>query len=133
MPFSENHAVQIKNAEAEAWTKAFRDKYKFDFYAAGFRTIFEYLQQAVQKAGAVDVTKIAYAMEGMSHKDFLGYDALIRKDDHQLMSVYHVGVFKKGEKYDSEGTGLGWKTAATVLAKDVEQPTSCKMKRPPGA
>ena len=131
MPFSENHAVQIKNAEAEAWTKAFRDKYKFDFYAAGFRTIFEYLQQAVQKAGAVDVTKIAYAMEGMSHKDFLGYDALIRKDDHQLMSVYHVGVFKKGEKYDSEGTGLGWKTAATVLAKDVEQPTSCKMKRPP--
>jgi branched-chain amino acid transport system substrate-binding protein len=39
-------------------------------------------------------------------------------------------VFSKGNKYDSEGTGLGWKTSATVLAKDLEHPTTCKMKRP---
>ncbi len=131
MAFSENHAVDIKNAEAEAYQKAFRDKHKFDFYAAGFRTIFEYVVAAVNKAGSVDATKVAYAMEGLNQKDFLGYDALMRKDDHQIMSVYHVGVFQKGVKYDSEGTGLGWKTAATILAKDVEQPTTCKMKRPP--
>ena len=29
-----------------------------------------------------------------------------------------------------EGTGLGWKTEATILAKDLAQPTTCKMKRP---
>ena len=63
--FNENVAAEIGNAEAEAWTKAFRDKYPFDFYAAGFRTIFEYVQEAVKKAGAVDATKIAFAMEGM--------------------------------------------------------------------
>ena len=33
-------------------------------------------------------------------------------------------------KYDSEKTGLGWKTETTVLAKDLAQPTTCNMKRP---
>ena len=41
-----------------------------------------------------------------------------------------VGTFKKGVKYDAEGTGLGWATSATILAKDVDQPNTCKMKRP---
>ena len=57
--FNENIAPEIGNAEAEAWTKAFRDKYPFDFYAAGFRTIFEFLQAAINKAGSTDPTKIA--------------------------------------------------------------------------
>jgi branched-chain amino acid transport system substrate-binding protein len=130
MSFNENVAPEIGNAEAEAWTKAFRDKYPFDFYAAGFRTIFEYLQAATNKAGAVDPFKIATAMEGMKHKDFLGFDTTMRKDDHQIVSEYFVGVFKKGVKYDSEKTGLGWATEATILAKDLEQPTTCKMNRP---
>jgi len=54
----------------------------------------------------------------------------MRKDDHQLISEYFVGVFKKGVKYESEKTGLGWATASTVLAKDFNEPTTCKMKRP---
>jgi branched-chain amino acid transport system substrate-binding protein len=130
MSFSENHAVEIGNKDAEAWTKAFRDTHSFDFYAAGFRTIFEHLQSAVNKAGAVDATKIAFALEGQKMKDFLGYDTTMRKDDHQIVSEYLVGVFKKGVKYDSEKTGLGWATEATILANDIDQPNVCKMKRP---
>jgi len=130
MPFSENVSVEIGNKEAEAFTKGFRDKHKFDFTSAGFRTIFEYLQAAVNKAGAVDATKIAYALEGMSIRDFLGFETTMRKADHQLIGEYFVGTFKKGVKYDAEGTGLGWATEATVLAKDIDQPNTCKMKRP---
>ena len=130
MAFNENEAVEIGNKEAEDWQKKFRDTHNFDFSSAGFRTIFEFLQQGVTKAGAVDATKIAFAMEGLQHKDFLGYDAIMRKDDHQLVSAYLVGVFKKGVKYESEKTGLGWATEATVLAKDLDQPNTCKMKRP---
>ena len=111
-------------------TKGFRDKHKFDFSAAGFRTIFEYLQAAVNKAGSVDPTKIAPALEGLTIKDFLGFDTKMRKEDHQIISEYFVGTFKKGVKYDAEGTGLGWATSATILAKDVDQPNTCKMKRP---
>ena len=44
MSFGENVAPEIGNEEAEAFTKGFREKHKFDFSAAGFRTIFEYLQ-----------------------------------------------------------------------------------------
>ncbi len=130
MPFSENVAPEIGNAEAEAFAKGFREKHKFEFTSAGFRTIFEYLQAAVNKAGAVDATKIAYALEGMSIKDFLGFETTMRKDDHQLIGEYFVGLFKKGVKYDAENTGFGWATAVTVLAKDIDQPNTCKMKRP---
>ena len=130
MPFSENVSVETGNKEAEAFTKGFRDKHKFDFTSAGFRTIFEYLQAAVNKAGSLDATKIAYALEGMSIRDFLGFETKMRKADHQLIGEYFVGTFKKGVKYDAEGTGLGWATEATILAKDIDQPNSCKMKRP---
>ena len=130
MSFGENVAPEIGNAEAEAFTKAFREKHKFDFSAAGFRTIFEYLQAAVNKAGSVDPTKIALALEDLTVKDFLGFDTRMRKEDHQIISEYFVGTFKKGVKYDAEGTGLGWATSATILAKDVDQPNTCKMKRP---
>jgi branched-chain amino acid transport system substrate-binding protein len=130
MPFSENVSVETGNKEAEAFTKGFRDKHKFDFTSAGFRTIFEYLQAAVNKAGSLDATKIAYALEGMSIRDFLGFETTMRKADHQLIGEYFVGTFKKGVKYDAEGTGLGWATEATILAKDIDQPNTCKMKRP---
>ena len=130
MPFSENVSVETGNKDAEAFTKGFRDKHKFDFTSAGFRTIFEYLQAAVDKAGSLDATKIAYALEGMSIRDFLGFETTMRKADHQLIGEYFVGTFKKGVKYDAEGTGLGWATEATILAKDIDQPNSCKMKRP---
>ena len=130
MSFGENVAPEIGNKEAEAFAKGFREKHKFDFSAAGFRTIFEYLQAAVNKAGSVDPTKIALAMEDLQIKDFLGFDTKMRKDDHQIISEYFVGTFKKGVKYDAEGTGLGWATSATILAKDIDQPNTCKMKRP---
>ncbi len=74
MSFGENVAPEIGNKEAETWTAAFREKYPFDFSSAGFRTIFEYLQEATKKAGSVDATKIAFALEGMQHKDFIGFD-----------------------------------------------------------
>lgn len=130
MSFGENIAPEIGNKEAEDWTNGFRAKHNFDFSAAVFRTIFEHVQAGIIKANSLDPTKIAYAMEGQSMKDFLGYDTLMRKDDHQLMSAYYVGVFKKGVKYDAEKTGLGWSTAATIKMEDVMQPTTCKMRRP---
>ena len=130
MPYTENLAPQIKNETAERFAKTFRDAHSFEFTSAPFRTILEYLQAAINKAGSVDPVKIAYALEGLAQKDFLGYDTVMRKDDHQLMMPYVVGSFAKGVKYDAEKTGLGWRPDTVVLAKDLMQPTSCKMKRP---
>jgi branched-chain amino acid transport system substrate-binding protein len=130
MAFHENIAVETGKADTEEWTRQFRATHKFDFYAAGFRTIFEFIQAAMNKAGSTDPIRFASALEGLSITDMLGHQVTMRKDDHQILSEYFVGVFTKGVKYDSEGTGLGWKTETTVLAKDLAQPTTCKMKRP---
>src|SRR5262249_19700426 len=111
-------------------TKQFRTQHKFDFYAAGFRTIFEFLQTAINKAGSTDPTKIAAALEGLTITDMLGYQVTLRKDDHQILSEYFVGVFTKGVKYDSERTSLGLKTEVTVPAKDRDQLNTWKIKRP---
>ena len=104
--------------------------HNFDFYAAGFRTIFEFIQAAMNKAKSSDPAKFAQALEGLTITDMLGHQVTMRKDDHQILSEYFVGVFTKGVKYDSERTGLGWKTEVTVPAKDLDQPNTCKMKRP---
>jgi branched-chain amino acid transport system substrate-binding protein len=130
MAFHENIAVETGKTDTEGWTKQFRTQHNFDFYAAGFRTIFEFIQAAMNKAGSTDPAKFAAALEGITITDMLGYQVTMRKEDHQILSEYFVGVFTKGVKYDSEGTGLGWKTEVTVPAKDLAQPTTCKMKRP---
>lgn len=130
MAFSENHAPDIGNAKAEAWTNTFREKHNFDFYAAAQMLLFQYIQAGITKANSVDPTKIAFAMEGLSLKDVVGYDTVMRKDDHQIVQPYYVGVFQRGVKYDSEKTGLGWKIRSLVPAADLDQPHTCKMKRP---
>jgi branched-chain amino acid transport system substrate-binding protein len=130
MPFHENIAVETGKTDTEGWTKQFRSTHDFDFYAAGFRTIFEFLQAAMNKAGSADPVKFAAALEGLTITDMLGHQVTMRKADHQILSEYFVGVFTKGVKYDSEKTGLGWKTETTVLPKDLDQPNTCNMKRP---
>jgi branched-chain amino acid transport system substrate-binding protein len=130
MAFHENIAVETGKTDTEGWTRQFRSTHDFDFYAAGFRTIFEFLQAAMNKAGSADPVKFAAALEGLTITDMLGYQVTMRKADHQILSEYFVGVFTKGVKYDSEKTGLGWKTETTVLPKDLDQPNTCNMKRP---
>ncbi len=130
MAFHENIAVETGKTDTEGWTRQFRSQHDFDFYAAGFRTIFEFLQAAMNKAGSTDPAKVAAALEGLTITDMLGHQITMRKADHQILSEYFVGVFTKGVKYDSEKTGLGWKTETTVLPKDLDQPNSCNMKRP---
>jgi branched-chain amino acid transport system substrate-binding protein len=130
MPFHENISVETGNKELEEWTKAFRAKHDFDFYAAGFRTIFEFIQAGFNKAGVVDATKFAAALEGMTLTDMTNTQVTMRKEDHQILTEYFVGVFSKGVKYDSEKTGLGWKTETRVEPKELDQPNTCKMKRP---
>jgi branched-chain amino acid transport system substrate-binding protein len=128
--FNENIAVETGNAELEKWTAEFRAKHDFDFYAAGFRTIFEFIQAGFNKAGSTDPLKFADALEGMTLTDMTGQPITMRKDDHQIIGAYYVGQFSKGAKYDSEKTGLGWRTVTTIPGKELAQPTTCQMKRP---
>ncbi len=126
----DNVGAELKNAELEAWILEFRKKFDFDFIFGDRRTGVELLAAAIVKAGGTDPVKLAFAFEGLTMKDAAGNEVTIRKDDHQIIMTYYAAVFTRGVKYDSEKTGLGWRTQTIVQPGELDQTHSCKMKRP---
>jgi branched-chain amino acid transport system substrate-binding protein len=92
--------------------------------------MFAMLVDAINEAGSTDAFKVAMLLENMHAKDMMGNDYWMRKDDHQFMIPLYASRFVKSVRYDSEKTGLGWKTETMVKADELVQPTVCKMKRP---
>jgi branched-chain amino acid transport system substrate-binding protein len=130
MEYNENLPVELKVPAAEQFDLGFRKNHKFDFVAQPWVVMFEMLSRAITQAGSLDVLKIAQNLEGMQQKDLVGATETMRKQDHQLILPYYEGLLTKDVKYDTEGTGLGFKTIATVPADQEAMPTTCKMKRP---
>lgn len=134
LDFHENIPAELGNKDADAWMADFRAKTRdFDYVWVNYRTMFEMLRDAVNKAGSTDALKVALALEGSQVKDITGQVNTMRKVDHQMLVPFYQALFSKGVKYDSEKTGFGWKTENTVPAANLDQPTVCKMKRPAGA
>jgi branched-chain amino acid transport system substrate-binding protein len=128
--FNENVADAKGDAALKQWVGQFRATHDFDFYAGGFRTLFEFLQAAIEKAGSTDAVKVAQALEGMTRTDMLGSEVTMRAEDHQLLAAAFVTMFSKDVKYDADKTGLGFKLLTAYEGKDLTLPTTCKMKRP---
>jgi len=127
----DNIAVEEHSAEAEEFFKKWRATHDFMFIGVPGVVQFEMLTRAINQAGSTDAVKVALALEGMEQKDLFGVTNVMRKEDHQLLYPYYVGVFTKDVKYDAEKTGLGWKTVYKTTVADETLPTTCKMKRPP--
>jgi branched-chain amino acid transport system substrate-binding protein len=134
LDFHHNIPNEVGNGAADAWIGEFHKRYPdFDYTWINYRTMFEMLQAAINKAGSTDPMKIALALEGMEITDAVGQKNTMRRDDHQLIDQFYTAVFTSGVKFDSEGTGFGWRTVKTVPASELAQPTTCRMKRPAGA
>lgn len=130
LSFHENVAAENNDAARMAWVEAFRSRNDFDYIFGDRWVAVELIARAMEKAGSTDPLKLALAMEGLSLTDAAGRPVIIRPEDHQALMTYYGAIFSKGVKYDSEKTGLGWKTTAVVQAAEVGQPTTCTMKRP---
>lgn len=128
--FTPNVPVELKNPDAEAFTNGWRAKHDTDFSEVPFLTMFQMLAKAINQAGSTDPLKVALALEDMKATDLAGAPVQMRKADHQLLMPYYVATFTKDVKYDSEKTGLGWKTNFIATTEDLTLPTVCKMKRP---
>jgi branched-chain amino acid transport system substrate-binding protein len=128
--FTPNVAVELKKPEAEAFAVGWRANHNTDFSEVPFVTMFEMLRTAINKVGSTDAYKVALALEGMQAKDLVDAPVEMRKEDHQLQMPLYAATFTKDVKYDSEKTGLGWKTTAIASTQDLTLPTTCKMKRP---
>jgi branched-chain amino acid transport system substrate-binding protein len=130
LSFHQNVPAENNDAARMAWVEGFRSKNNFDYIFGDRWVAVELIARAIEKAGSTDPMKLALAMEGLGVTDAAGKPAMMRPEDHQILMTYYGAIFSKDVKYDSEKTGLGWKTTAVVQAADVGQPTTCKMKRP---
>ncbi len=130
LSFHENVPAENNDAVRMAWVENFRAKNDFNYIFGDRWVAVELIARAIEKAGSTDPMKLALAMEGINLTDAAGKSVTIRPEDHQVLMTYYGAIFSKGVKYDSEKTGLGWKTTAVVQASEVGQPTTCKMKRP---
>ena len=93
------------------------------------KTMWEVFAAAARKAGSNDPVKVARALEGIKMQTPLG-EVEMRADNHQILQPLYVSTLERGQKYDAEGTGLGWRTDAKVDGKATALPTTCKMERP---
>jgi branched-chain amino acid transport system substrate-binding protein len=129
----ENHpnvGVEEKSAAGEAFVVNWRKNHNFDLFGMNAYVMLKMLAAAIDKAGDTDPLNVALALEGLTVKDLNGHDYTMRPEDHQLMEPLYVAKFSRDVKYDSEKTGLGWKTISVSEAASLVQPTTCKMKRP---
>jgi branched-chain amino acid transport system substrate-binding protein len=128
--FHPNVPNEEQNAAGEAFVANWRKNHNFDLFQMNNYVMLKMLAAAINKAGTTDPLQVALALEGMQATDVMGHDYVMRKDDHQLMEPLYVAKFTRDVKYDSEGTGLGWKTIGKSDAASLVLPTTCKMKRP---
>jgi branched-chain amino acid transport system substrate-binding protein len=122
------NAVPELDATVAAFSKRYPGKEnEYAYWRA--KTMWDMFAVAAKKAQSNDPVKIARALEGMKMTTSLG-DVEMRADNHQLLQPLYVSTLARNVKYDSEGTGLGWKTYAKVEGKATALPTTCKMERP---
>lgn len=119
-------AVEDKNPTLEQTYVDIKKKHDMDLWFLHHETILGMLSQAMKKVGSTDPKKVAPAMAGMEYNGRLG-KVTMRAADHQLQQPMYVSVFTRGVKYDIENSGLGWKTLLKLDAKEVAQPSTCKM------
>jgi branched-chain amino acid transport system substrate-binding protein len=118
---------------AQDFEKAFRAKAGVTlFYPRAVNEI-RMLVKAAQEANSLEPVKIAAKLDGMQVNVYDGGDGFMRSDDHQFfqpMYLANLGPLGKGQPFDEENTGWGWKMMGKIETKDTILPTSCKMNRP---
>jgi branched-chain amino acid transport system substrate-binding protein len=122
-----NAAPELDGSVA-AFSKRFPGKEnEYAYWRA--KTMWEMFAAAAKKAQSNDPVKVARALEGLRIPTSLG-EVEMRADNHQLLQPLYVSTLERNMKYDSEGTGLGWRTDAKGDGKATALPTTCRMERP---
>ncbi len=128
--FHPNVPNEMNNAAGEKFVADWRKNHDFDLFQINNYVLLHMLADAINKAGTTDPLKVALALEDAKVTDMLGKQYVMRKLDHQLLEPLYLVRFVKGVKYDSEKTGLGWKTVSMTEGPALDQPSVCRMKRP---
>ncbi len=91
------------------------------------------LANAINRAGTLDVDKVAAALEGMEYTTLSGDHVVMRKTDHQLLMPIYISVHTdKNITFPFDNSKWGLATESKVDRDKAALPTSCKMERPSG-
>ncbi len=116
-----------------ASAQAFKARYKEDWNWLPTWLLPNMVAAAMIKAGSADPVRVAIALEGLKYPGPTG-EVWMRPEDHQLMMPIYETVFERaggpGVKYDTEDTGLGWKTEGKLDTEDNIHPVTCRVQRP---
>ncbi|MBI5901001.1 MAG: branched-chain amino acid ABC transporter substrate-binding protein [Rhodocyclales bacterium] len=126
--------MNVPTKNTEKFALDFNKKYPgVWFYYLRVNNMVQMVAQAMNTAKSTDPKAVALALEDMRFQVDTG-EVWMRKSDHQAMQPLYISIFSKADgktvKHDSEGTGYGWKTLATISQRDSQLPTACIMERP---
>jgi len=91
------------------------------------------LVAVINETKSTDPEVLAAKLNGRRFRSVVGGEAWIRKDNNAVMQDLHISSFGPlgpGQEFDEANTGWGWRTEATIPAKDTVMPTTCKLVRP---
>ncbi|MGB3835066.1 branched-chain amino acid ABC transporter substrate-binding protein [Castellaniella sp.] len=129
-PWHPEIAVEKHSKKAEELIATFKQKYDDDLYYYQIVVQMQMLGAAINQAGSAKPADVAQALANARFSGVTG-DMFMRSTDHQLMHPLFVSVFTdKDIRYDSENTGIGWKTVSETLAKDLKDDSTCKVEQP---
>lgn len=127
----------VGTAQSEAFYQAFRQRFPNpadDYVHLRMQLMVQALVQAVESAGSIDPVAVAIQLE-RANVTFSAQSGTMRADDHQFQQTLVVGVMDRrgspGVKFDVEGSGFGFRVIKTITAQEAQQPTTCRMQRPP--
>lgn len=126
----------VPGRDSEAFYQAFRQRYPRpadDYPHLRMQLMIEALAQAIERAGSTDATAVARQL-AQARVSVGGHEGRMRASDHQFQQPLAVGVMDRagspGVRFDSEGSGYGFRIIRRIDAAAVEMPASCAMARP---
>ncbi|MBU1359919.1 MAG: branched-chain amino acid ABC transporter substrate-binding protein [Gammaproteobacteria bacterium] len=124
----------VQTPQAESFYRSFRERFPDpadDYVHVRMQLMIEALAQAMERAGSLDATAVARALEG-ADVSIAGQRGRMRAADHQFQQPLVVGVMDRkgapGVKFDVEGSGYGFRVVKTISAEEAEMPTTCRMR-----
>ncbi|MFM8609140.1 MAG: branched-chain amino acid ABC transporter substrate-binding protein [Burkholderiaceae bacterium] len=126
----------VPGRDSEAFYQAFRQRYPRpadDYPHLRMLLMIEALAQAIDRAGSIDAAAVARQL-AQARVSAGGHEGRMRASDHQFQQPLAVGVMDRvgnpGVRFDSEGSGYGFRIIRRMEAAAVEMPASCAMARP---
>ncbi len=118
--------------EIAAYITAYKKLYpNGDVNQPQIQTGIQMLATAINRAGTIDVDKVAAALEGMEYTTISGDQVVMRKADHQLLMPIYISVHSdKNITFPFDNSKFGLVTESKVDRDKAALQTNCKMERP---